>query len=314
MITDISNNPFSILGLPANATRVEIDQCHNELIEGLKQQGQSYESLEEIDKAYQAVISPIHHWHHASFWFVCVSDKDRHALQYVEEGLYEKAIEMWEEKLNYASLHNMMLCYVLMGEDEIHNYAKAFYYARCLFLGGSNFELFTDCVGESGKEAVDEAKIFLDVVFSQTTAKKSTLYALLGNKEWMDYVRGKWVDADEADAGAENMRNIINMAEHAKQAEKAERSKKSYFWWIWTLLFPVYLYFNHCYQNSHKPKPFESPTETIQNHLDSLQRVREKMLDTAHIKRELRKIDEKHEAEYHSLKEKIEERKKRLKE
>lgn len=260
MIVEITNNPFRILGLPANATREEIDQCYHVLTESLKQQNQPTESVKDIEDAYHAVTSPEHHWHHASFWFVCISDKDRHAVQYVEEGRYEAAIRIWEEKLNYASLHNMMLCYVLMGEYEIHNYEKAFYYARCLFLGESNFDLFVDCVGVSDKVAADEANVFLDVVFSQTVAEKSTLYALLGNKTWMEYVRGKWVEANEADAGAENMRNYINMAEHAKKASDAEESRNSFFKWLWWLLFPVLLtiyYMHKCENDAESHKAFQ---------------------------------------------------------
>lgn len=310
MIKEINNNPFRILGLPANATREETDLCYHDLIEGLKQQGQSDDAMEEIVNAYQEIISPDRHWYHASFWFVCISDKDRHALQYVEEGQYEAAINIWEENLNYAASHNLILCYVLMGESAITFYGKAFYYARYFYLT-ENFDLFVECVNSSNKVAAEEVKVFLDAVFSQTTAEKSTLYALLGNKEWMEYVRGKWVEAEEADAGVENMKTYITIAEHAKKTEEAEKSRESFFKWLWWLLFPLALYFYHDCKNTQKPEPF---METYKVRHDSLKRVREIMMDSAHINREMRKMRERREVEHKSLKERINERRERLKE
>lgn len=217
MITEITNNPFRILGLPANATREEIDLCYSELTEGLKQQGQTDEFIKEIENAYQAIISPEYHWPYALFGFVSLSDKDDHAIQYVDEGLYEAAIEVWEERTDFVSTHNIMLCSILMGEDAITHYGKVFYYARRFFAIESEFNQFAECVGESDKTAAEAARFFLDTIFSQTAAQKATLYALLGNKEWMGYVRGKWVQADEADASFENMMNYAKSSEQIKK-------------------------------------------------------------------------------------------------
>ena len=239
MITEITNNPFRILGLPVNANRKEIDLRYHELIEGLHQQDQLPKAVKEIEDAYRAVTSPESHWHHASFWFACLSDADEHAIQYVEEEDYESAIDIWESNENYVSIHNLMLCYILMGETQLMHYdygkeylfvsyGKAFEYARLNFLVDRNFSPFVEYVDEGEKDASDEAKVFLDVVFSQTVADKPTLYALLGNQVWMEYVRGKWVDADEADVEVENMRNHISFKKYAMK-QKLKRKTESHY-------------------------------------------------------------------------------------
>lgn len=316
MITEITNNPFRILGLPANAKRDEIDQCYQFLMEGMQQQSSDALYVKEIEDAYNAVTSSEFHWHHALFWFVRLSARDEHAIQLVEEENYEAAANIWEETVSFASSHNLMLCYMLMGESTIEYYAKAFSHARDFFIIESDFNAFFESVSESKKDAETEAEGFLDIVFSQTSADKATLYALLGNKTWMEYVRGKWVDAEEADAGAENMRNYINIAEHAREAEEAEKSRKSLFnriWWL--LLFPIYLYVHHQCQNS-KPTnhivPLEETIKTSQNHSQVID-----MTDSATFNRvntEIKNMRDTSAGEHKSLREKVKKKRERLRE
>lgn len=315
MITEITNNPFRILGLPVNANRKEIDHRYHELIVGLDQQEQLPEAIKEIENAYHAVTSSEFHWHHASFWFASISEKDEHAIQYVEENDYESAIDIWESNENYVSIHNLMLCYILMGESTLMYYATAFQYARIHFLIDRNFEPFVECVNEKEKVASNASKEFLDVVFSQTVADKPTLYALLGSKEWMEYVRGKWVDADKADARAEDVRDYINSAVRAKKTEDAEKSRNRALFWLWMLLFPIVLFFYHRCQDS-KPKNSDIPLlETVKTNQHHRQII--DMNDSATFNRvhsELKDMKEKSNRGNKSLKEKIEQKRKNIRE
>lgn len=254
MITEIINNPFRILGLAANARKEEIDQCYQVLMEEMRLQESDISYIKEIKDAYEAVISPENHWHHALFWFVCLTSKDEHALQFVEEGNYRAAINIWEETTNYASSHNLMLCYLLISESAPPYYIKVCSLIRNFFITEDTFNAFVECVGESNKVAEDEAKAFLDIVFSQTTADKATLYAMLGNEVWMNYVRGRWVSTEEADTRYEEVLKWVEITKQAEKNKASEELRYSVLKWIWMLIFPIVLIIYHINKNDQRPK------------------------------------------------------------
>lgn len=311
MITEITDNPFRILGLPANAKREEIDECHKMLIEGMSQQAPDSSFIKEIDDAYHAVTSPEHHWHHASFWFIRLTTKDEHAIQLVEEGRFEDAANLWEESKGFAASHNLRICY-LMQEVTI---PLSFSHARNLFLNEDFFDEFVECVGESDKSAEEAAKVFLDTVFSQTTSNKATLYTLLGNKEWMAYVRGKWVEPAEADEKMKEMQESMRIRTAAAKEKAREEAWEAFLKWIWILLFPIILIGYYVYKNNHKPKPVPTLQEMIKEKNDRREIIYERLNDTTTLNKQIRDMGRNTgDQESTSLRDRILERRKSVRE
>ena len=118
-ISAITNNPFRILGVYANASQKEIT-ANARKIKRFIEVGKPIEfpsdlnnllpvvnrSTESVDAAIATLSNPQEKFKAALFWFVKVDDIDGIGLDNLQAGNYDKAIEIFEKRVNWHSLLN----------------------------------------------------------------------------------------------------------------------------------------------------------------------------------------------------------------
>ncbi len=122
----IKNNPFRILGLPANSSEREL-QKRIAIVKRFADVGQSKEfdydfsflgefnrSIDEVQKASSRIEQMPQKVHNALFWFTEKGKIDETAINYLKENNIEKATEIWQKTLkeevtdkNYLSYANL---------------------------------------------------------------------------------------------------------------------------------------------------------------------------------------------------------------
>jgi len=137
----IKNNPFRILGLPANSSEREL-QKRIAIVKRFADVGQSKEfdydfsflgefnrSIEEIQKASSRIEQTPQKVHNALFWFAVKSNIDETAISYLKDNDIEKATEIWQKTLkeevtdrNYLSYANLST--LLIGIAAVNGILK----------------------------------------------------------------------------------------------------------------------------------------------------------------------------------------------
>lgn len=121
-LKNISQNPFRILGVVANAPKKEIITSVNKFKAFLKvgkPMDGSFDkiegtdrverSLESINFAEKSIEIPIDQLKHTLFWFVNNSPYDQIALNHIQSNNVPKAIEIWGKVRSYSSLLNIVV-------------------------------------------------------------------------------------------------------------------------------------------------------------------------------------------------------------
>ena len=129
MITQVTQNPFRILGVYANSAMRDIVANEGKMKAFLKVgRAISYpldlESIlpavvrneQIVENAKSQIALPEDKFKHAQFWFVKGSDEDDAAFDKLFSGSIDKAIELWTQNNNAASYQNRLVCY-LIKED-----------------------------------------------------------------------------------------------------------------------------------------------------------------------------------------------------
>ena len=125
----VSQNPFRILGVTANASKKEIIanvnkfkafltvgkhiNCPFDTIPGASSVERSVEAIESAEKAIELPLDQLR-W--SLFWFVNQSSIDKIVFNHISSGNFDKALEIWNKMDNIGSLHNRMLIYLLKGD------------------------------------------------------------------------------------------------------------------------------------------------------------------------------------------------------
>lgn len=127
----IKNNPFRILGLPANS-KEKIIQKQISLLKKFvaieKEKSFEYDfpifgelnrTLENIQLASSRIEQMPQRIHNALFWFINKSTIDETAIDYLKDGDIDKAIDIWQKTLkeeitdrNYASYANLSTLFI----------------------------------------------------------------------------------------------------------------------------------------------------------------------------------------------------------
>lgn len=134
----IKDNPFRILGLPANTQEREIQRQlsrinrfmeinrQNELEYDLPIIGPFVRSQDSVRSAYNAISNQKERIIYFTFWFVCLSNVDQLAFENIRNNNIKRAIELWETTLesdkvntqNISAYHNLPLLYLLKAYED----------------------------------------------------------------------------------------------------------------------------------------------------------------------------------------------------
>mgnify|MGYP000758200015 FL=1 len=142
----VFQNPFRVLGVTANASKKEIIANVNKFKAFLKVGKQiicpfdtipgtsSVErTIEAIESAEKAIELPIDQLRWSLFWFVNRTPIDNIALNHVQSGNIDKAIEIWSKVKSATSLIN-----ITVSELIRQNWTEAAIYADRLFTDYAN--------------------------------------------------------------------------------------------------------------------------------------------------------------------------------
>lgn len=142
----VSQNPFRILGVTANASKKDIVSNVNKFKAFLKVgkhvngafdmiPGTSgvERTIETIESAEKAIELPIDQLRWSMFWFVNKTPIDKIALNHIQSGNIDKAIEIWSKVKSATSLIN-----ITVSELIRQNWAEATMHADKLFSDYAN--------------------------------------------------------------------------------------------------------------------------------------------------------------------------------
>lgn len=129
MIKSITNNPYRILGVYSNSPKKEQVANKGKMqaflrvkksmpfkldLQGLLPDVQRTQEL--VDYADSELALSAGQIKHAQFWFINKTPIDGVAFNHLTSGNLDSAIDFWRKSLNYSSLQNLFVCY-LIKED-----------------------------------------------------------------------------------------------------------------------------------------------------------------------------------------------------
>lgn len=184
----IKNNPFRLLGLPANASERELQKqlsIIKRFVEVKQDKSFDYdftflgplnrneasvkEAANKIEQSTNRVFYGLH-------WFINYNHIDETAVGYLKQNNIEKAIQIWEKLVNsspvnesnfnaYSNLSTIILGYkCLNGTVAIENLEKGMQLKLSL-LSSKAFNKFSDAVG--GILSNEDADYYIDKFFSE---------------------------------------------------------------------------------------------------------------------------------------------------
>ena len=145
-LKNISQNPYRILGVTANTPKKDIIANVNKFKAFLKVGkhisgpfdsipgiGQVERTIETIESAEKALELPIDQLRWSMFWFVNKTPIDKIALNHVQSGNIDKAIDIWSKVESVSSLINLTVSELIR-----QNWAEATLHADKLFAAYTN--------------------------------------------------------------------------------------------------------------------------------------------------------------------------------
>ena len=215
-LNNISQNPYRILGVAANATKKDIIANANKFKAFLKV-GKTFSAPfdnlpgvfqvertnEAIDSAEKEIELPIGQLKYTLFWFVDETPIDKIALNHVRAGNIETAVKIWSKVETVSSLINLVVSSLIN-----HDWSYASFYADRLFTN------YTEKLCSLVDETLSLTKERLMSLFIDTIAKDNinVLKAMCSSlsygdgdlaytpKEWISCIRKALVSpySDEA--------------------------------------------------------------------------------------------------------------------
>src|SRR5690606_14806477 len=189
----IINNPYRIIGIPANASAREI-QGRKAKITAFARVGKEVTSefdfnflknisreTEIIDKAFSDIEQNQNKVAHSLFWFINLNPIDNTAIQHLISGNKEKAIEIWEKLTdekevnakNFSAFNNIGTLYLLENSKEK---IKQGITAKIKLIESENFKDFVHTVADEtfSIDTNKQVELLIDELLTQFKNKFST--------------------------------------------------------------------------------------------------------------------------------------------
>lgn len=199
-ISIIINNPYRILGVFTNSSKKEIVANKGKLNAFLKV-GKNLEfpldlktilpsvqrSINSLAQAESVLSLAKDQLRYVLFWFVNQTQIDDIAFNHLIAGNIDTAISIWEKKISFSSLQNIMLCSLLKGD-----YQRAFSNANILFEEylQNYIKLLSNQITIS---TLDLIHLFIDCLFEEEGINHSIFFNLIDNTTWNDYIKTKLI-------------------------------------------------------------------------------------------------------------------------
>lgn len=224
----VSQNPFRILGVTANASKKDIVANVNKFKAFLKVgkpvngafdtiPGTSSveRTVEIIESAEKAIELPIDQLRWSMFWFVNQTPIDKIAFNHISSGNFDKALEIWNKMDNISSLHNRMLIY-LLKED---------WYNAALTAGTLFADYSSEVCSSVGASLKMDSKELLNLFFSSLEKEGSwiipRIYSDLEHKG-LPYDYDKWVGVLEQIYANQEIRQLTKGIAESKAADRQD--------------------------------------------------------------------------------------------
>lgn len=189
----IANNPYRIIGIPANATAREI-QGRKAKITAFARVGKEISSdfdfiflnnisleNEIIEKAFSDIEQNQDKVEHSLFWFLNQNSIDNTAIEYLKNGDKDKALEIWEKLTdekevsvkNFSAFNNLGTLYLLENsKDKI----KQGITAKIKLIESDSFKDFVHTVADEtySINTTKQIELFVDKLISHYKDKLST--------------------------------------------------------------------------------------------------------------------------------------------
>ena len=189
----IINNPYRIIGIPANASAREI-QGRKAKITAFARVGKEVTSefdfnflknisreTEIIDKAFSDIEQNQNKVAHSLFWFINLNPVDNTAIQHLISGNKEKAIEIWEKLTdekevnpkNFSAFNNIGTLYLLENSKEK---IKQGITTKIKLIESDNFKDFVHTVADEtfSIDTNRQIELLIDELLTQFNKKFST--------------------------------------------------------------------------------------------------------------------------------------------
>lgn len=223
----ITENPYRILGVYANASTKEIMANKSKAL-AFSKVGKEVafpadlscimtpltRTLECINDACIQVMSE-DRIRYAQFWFVQMDETDSEALDQLSLGDMDSAMRIWGSHETMSSLQNQMLCYIL--QEDL---STAIATAETLYQQyGTTYFQQMDSLGILSLSGKDPSRLFLDNL--SQAVDLTTLIEHCQTSSWQEWVKTKVVDSvtDELSKEVERCRNTS--CDNAAASKKA---------------------------------------------------------------------------------------------
>ena len=202
-LKSISQNPYRILGVTANASQKEIIANVNKFKAFLKV-GKAisgeFDNIPDmcgIDRTVESIIAaekalelPMDKLKWTLFWFVNRTPIDKIALNHVFSGNFDKALEIWQKMDNISSLHNRTQIYLL--RNDWYNAALT---AGVLYVDYST-EMCSSVDVSLKLDSKDLLKLFISTIENEAPWIIPQIYSELETKGLLNNY-DKWLDVLE---------------------------------------------------------------------------------------------------------------------
>jgi len=193
---NLSENPFRVLGVYANASSKEILASKSKIMAFSKvgkEPNFSSDQLgnlppvtrnaERVAEACSQLFIPEERIKHSQLWFLRMDSTDTEALEQLIEGDIDSALRIWGQCETVSSLQNQMLCYFLKGDNS-----------AAIMMAERLYEQFSDnyirSVDTSGANHLSGEE--LTHQFIDTISEYVDLFAILEHvrsSTWQDYIK-----------------------------------------------------------------------------------------------------------------------------
>lgn len=224
----ISQNPYRILGLTANAPKKDIVANVSKfkaylkvgkpvcgIFDDIPGTSNIERSVEMIVSAERALELPIERLRWSLFWFVNQTPIDKIAFNHISSGNFDKALEIWNKMDNLSSLHNRMLIYLLNGD-----------WYNAALTGSVLFVNYSSEVCSSVETTLKlNSKELLNLFFSSLADEGSwiipQIYSDLKYKG-LPYNYDKWIDVLEQIYANQEINQLSNGIAESKAADRKD--------------------------------------------------------------------------------------------
>lgn len=224
----VSQNPFRILGVTADASKKDIIANVNKFraflkvgrhvngafdtIPGISSVERTVEAIESAEKAIELPIDQLR-W--SMFWFVNKTPIDKIAFNHISSGNFDKALEIWNKMDNISSLHNRILIYLLRRD----------WYNATLTAGALLADYPSEVCSSVDTTLELGSKELLNLFFSSLEEEDCSIipqiYSDLEQKG-LPYDYNKWINVLEQIYASQEMRQLSKCIAESKAANRKD--------------------------------------------------------------------------------------------